>query len=156
VNNYFETFLELELEMNTVILMGNLTRDPDIKQVNAKGKEVTLAAFTLAVSRYYTTANGQKEQDTVFVPCEAWDSGAVTIGKYLVKGSRMLIEGTLKSDTWETDGQKKSRLKVRVGRFEMLGGKRKSDNDNEYAERTEQQEEPVKSPVADGDNDIPF
>jgi len=81
--------------MNTVILMGNLTRDPDIKQVNAKGKEVTLAAFTLAVSRYYTTANGQKEQDTVFVPCEAWDSGAVTIGKYLVKGSRMLIEGTL-------------------------------------------------------------
>jgi len=105
--------------MNKVILLGNLTADPEVKVVNS-GKQTTVANFTLAVSRVYTKANGERDKDTTFVSCEAWDTGAETIGQYCKKGDPLLVEGSLKMEQWEKDGQKHSRLKVRVSNFHLL------------------------------------
>jgi len=113
--------------MNKVILHGNLARDPDVKVVQIGDRNVTVANIVVAVSRRYRKANGNYETETTFVPCEAWDSGAKTIGDRLVKGSPVLIEGSLKMETWETDGQKRSRMKVRITNFDILYRKPSSD-----------------------------
>lgn len=106
--------------MNRVFLKGNLARDPEIRVLEMGGKQVTVANFVLAVSRFFRKANGERDKDTVFVACEAWDTGAETIGKYVVKGDPILVEGSIKTDSWEKDGQKISRLKVRVNNFDRL------------------------------------
>lgn len=142
--------------MNHVVLMGNLARDPEVRYVNAGGDKVAVASFTLAVSRYFTKKDGSKEQDTVFIPCEAWSSSAETVGKYLVKGSKLLLEGSLKMDTWEKDGQKHSRLKVRTLRFEMLGGKRKEEEAQPEESNNTPQVDEDDLPVDAAGADIPF
>lgn len=106
--------------MNKVFLKGNLTRDPEVKLVTINDKQVKVTNFTIAVSRSFKKANGEKDQDTTFVNCEAWDSGADFISKYIVKGDPILVEGSLKLESWEKDGQKLSRIKVRVSNFEKL------------------------------------
>jgi len=143
--------------VNKVFIIGNLTRDPDVKVVNSNGKSTTVANFTVATSRYYTKANGEKDSKTTFIPCEAWDSGAVTIGKYLTKGSRLHVEGALQLDQWEKDDQKHSRLKVRVVQFTMLGGGPKKDGDEPASsgETAETQDTPDE-PAADPDKPAPF
>ena len=115
--------------MNSVILKGNVTRDPEIKVLNINGKSVTVCNFTLAVSRVFKKANGDKEQDTTFVSCECWDTGAETLGKYVAKGDPILIDGSLKTESWEDkDGKKISRLKVRVNNFDFLYRAPNKDN----------------------------
>tara|TARA_R110000824_G_scaffold7728_2_gene34964 strand:+ start:7334 stop:7765 length:432 start_codon:yes stop_codon:yes gene_type:complete len=106
--------------MNKVILRGNLVRKPEVKEIETGDRTTTVANFSIAVSRFFRKANGERDKDTVFIPCEAWDTGAVSIGNLLDKGDPVLIEGSLKSDSWEKDGQKLSRLKVRVSNFEKL------------------------------------
>ena len=116
--------------MNTVILKGNLTHDPEVKEIKyGDNKSTHVANFSIAVSRFFKRANGDKDKDTTFIPCEAWDTGAETIGKYLHKGDPVLIQGTLKMETWETqEGAKRSRLKVRVATFDKLYRAPKSDD----------------------------
>lgn len=106
--------------MNTVILKGNLAAEPDAKEVSANGRDTTVVRFNLAVQRYFKRSDGTRDKDVTFIPCEAWDSGAETIKKILHKGDPVLINGALKVDQWEKDGQKFSRLKVRVQNFEKL------------------------------------
>lgn len=106
--------------MNHVALKGNLARDPEVKVLNLNGKSVTVANFTIAVSRFFKKANGERDKDTTFIACEAWDTGAENLAKFFVKGDPILIEGSLKTDNWEKDGQKMSRVKVRVTNFDRL------------------------------------
>jgi single-strand DNA-binding protein len=106
--------------MNEVRLSGRLTRDPEIKVLDIGGHKVTVANFSLAVTRYFRKANGERDKDTTFVNCEAWDTGAETLGKYVTKGDPILVFGSLKTENWEKDGQKMSRMKVRVSNFERL------------------------------------
>jgi single-strand DNA-binding protein len=107
--------------MNKVFLKGNVTRDPEVKILDINNKKVTVCNFTLAVSRFFKKANGERDKDTTFVACETWDSGAETLGKYVVKGDPILIEGSLKVENWEDkDGKKMSRTKVRVTNFDRL------------------------------------
>jgi len=106
--------------MNKVILRGNLARDPEVKVLDLNGRSVTVANFTIAVSRFFKKANGERDKDTTFIACEAWDTGAETLGKYCVKGDPLLIEGSIKTENWEKDGQKMSRTKVRVSNFDRL------------------------------------
>lgn len=106
--------------MNINILRGNLARDPEVRSVNTNGKSTSVVNFTIAVSREYTKANGEKDKITTFVPCEAWDSGAEIIGRSFKKGDLVLVEGSLRNDSWEKDGVKHNSLKVRVNNFSKI------------------------------------
>ena len=121
--------------MNINILRGNLARDPEVRVVNAAGKQTTVVNFTVAVSREYTKANGEKDKITTFVQCEAWDSGAEIIADSFKKGDLVLVEGSLRNDSWEKDGVKHSTLKVRVNNFSKItklsSKKNKSQESNE-------------------------
>lgn len=106
--------------MNITILKGNLARDPEVRKVSSGEKETSVVNFTVAVSREYTKANGTKDKITSFINCEAWDSGAEIIGSSFKKGDLVMIEGSLRNDTWEKDGVKHSSLKVRVNNFSKI------------------------------------
>src|SRR5215211_5466897 len=94
---------------NRVILLGNLTRDPEVRYTPKGG---AVAEVGLAVNRVYTTEGGEKREETTFVDVTLWGRTAEIAGEYLKKGSPVLIEGRLKLDKWETEGQKRSKLRV--------------------------------------------
>jgi single-strand DNA-binding protein len=106
--------------MNIVLLKGNLTRDPELRTVNSGDKQTSVVSFTVAVSKEFTRANGTKDKIVSYIPCEAWDSGAEIIGESFKKGDLVLIEGTVRNDSWEKDGVKHSTLKVRVNNFSKI------------------------------------
>lgn len=101
--------------LNKVMLIGNLTRDPELR-VTPAGKSI--AQFGMAVSR--KTANNE---EVTFVDCEAWEKTAELIGKYLAKGSPCFVEGRLKMDQWEDKqtGAKRSKIKLVVESVQFLG-----------------------------------
>ena len=106
--------------MNITLLKGNLARDPELRSVSTGGKQTAVVNFTVAVSRDYTKASGEKDKITSFINCEAWDTGAEIIGESFKKGDLVMIEGSLRNDTWEKDGVKHSSLKVRVNNFSKI------------------------------------
>jgi len=106
---------------NRVILVGNLTRDPELRYVPS-GMAVT--DIGLAVNDRRKNANGEWIEETTFVDVTLWGRTAEVAGEYLSKGSPVLIEGRLKLDTWEgNDGQKKSKLKVVGEKMQLLGAR---------------------------------
>lgn len=124
--------------MNVVVLKGNLTRDPELKYIS-NGTAVT--NFTVAVNRHFKRQDGSKDKETTYVDCEVWDSAAEHLAEYCSKGDPILVQGALKLDTWETDGQKRSRLKVRVNNFDRLfrGGSGDGDSSEESSSVSEDQ-----------------
>jgi len=106
--------------MNITLLRGNLARDPELRVVNTGGKQTSVVNFTVAVSREYTKTSGDKDKITSFINCEAWDSGAEMIAESFKKGDLVMVEGSLRNDTWEKDGVKHSSLKVRVNNFSKI------------------------------------
>ena len=118
--------------MNISIFRGNLVRDPEVRYIDKTGKQTAVVNFTVATSREYTKANGEKDKITTFVPCEAWDSGAEVIGNSFKKGDLVFVEGSLRNDSWEKDGVKHNSLKVRVNNFAKItkfSNKNKSQTD---------------------------
>ncbi len=107
---------------NKVILMGNLTRDPETR-VTPTG--LTICKIGLAVNRYYSDANGERKEETTFVDCDAFGKQAETISRYMAKGRGIMIEGRLRLDQWEDKqtGQARSRLGVVVENFQFVGGR---------------------------------
>ncbi len=104
---------------NRVLLMGNLTRDPELRYTPSGS---AVCGFGLAVNRRYKTSDGEQQQETCFVEVSAFARQAETISQYLNKGSPIFIEGRLKLDQWTSqDGQKRSRLSVVAERFQFLG-----------------------------------
>jgi len=106
--------------MNIVLLKGNLARDPELRVVGSGDKQTSVVNFTVATSREYTKNNGEKDKITSFINCEAWDSGAEVIGESFKKGDLVLVEGSLRNDSWEKDGVKHNTLKVRVNNFSKI------------------------------------
>lgn len=119
--------------MNLVILRGNLARDPELRSVNTNGRSTSVVNFTIATSREFTKQNGDTDKITTFVQCEAWDSGAEAISESLKKGDLVMVEGSLRNDSWEKDGVKHSTMKVRVNNFAKLsrGSKKKEVESSE-------------------------
>lgn len=111
--------------MNIVMLRGNLARDPEIRRVGSGDRETSVVNFTIATSREFTKSNGTKDKVTSFISCEAWDSGAEAIASTFKKGDLVMVEGSLRNDSWEKDGVKHSTLKVRVNNFGKITKTRK-------------------------------
>ena len=105
---------------NKVILMGNLTRDVEIRYIPSG---MAVAEVGLAVNDRRKGQNGEWVEETTFVDVTLWGRQAEIAGEYLTKGAPVLIEGRLKLDQWEKDGQKRSKLRVVAENMRMLGGK---------------------------------
>lgn len=105
---------------NKVILLGNVTRDPELRYI-ASGTAVT--DIGLAVNDRRKTASGEWVEETTFVDVTLWGRTAEIAGEYVTKGSPLLIEGRLKLDTWEKDGKKNSKLRVVCDRMQLLGSR---------------------------------
>jgi single-strand DNA-binding protein len=105
---------------NKVILMGNLTRDPELRY---SPKGMAIAKLGLAVNRVWRTEAGEQKEEVTFVDVDAFGRQAETIGQYLKKGRPILIEGRLRLDTWDDkqSGQKKSKLGVVLENFRFIG-----------------------------------
>ena len=105
---------------NRVILMGNLTRDPELRYTPSG---TAVCEVGLAVNDRRRTPDGEWVDETTFVEIVLWSKTAETCNQYLSKGSPVLIEGRLKLDTWEQEGQKRSKMRVVVEKMQMLGGR---------------------------------
>lgn len=110
---------------NKVLLMGNLTRDVELKHLPNSSSAV--ANLGLAVNRRYRTQDGALHEEVTFVDCEAWGKTAETMSQYLRKGRPVFIEGRLKLDTWEKEGQKFSKLRVVVESFQFIDSREGGD-----------------------------
>ena len=123
---------------NKVMLIGNLTRDPELRYTPSN---TAVAELGLAVNRTYQDKSGNKQEDVTFVDVTVWGRAAENCSEYISKGAPVFIEGRLTLDTWENDdGQKRSKLKVTAQRVDFLGGS-----------NTVQQSEGV-----DTQDDVPF
>jgi single-strand DNA-binding protein len=107
---------------NKVLLLGNLTRDPEVRYT-PKGTAVT--DLGIAVNRQYTLDSGEKREEVTFVDVTFWGRTAEVAGEYLKKGRPVFIEGRLQLDTWDDKptGQKRSKLKVMGEAMQMLGAR---------------------------------
>src|SRR2546430_13315239 len=94
---------------NKVILMGNLTRDPELRTIPS-GQSV--ASLSLAVSRTWRNANGEQQEAVDYIDCVAWGKPGEIITQYMQKGKGILVSGRLQYRSWEQDGQKRSKIEV--------------------------------------------
>ena len=148
---------------NKVILLGNLTRDPEVRYT-PKGTAVT--DLGLAVNRTYTADNGEKREEVTFVDVTFWGRTAEVAGEYLKKGRPVFVEGRLQLDSWDdkTSGQKRSKLKVIGENMQMLGSPRGGgaggggDEERSSAPRSSSKSAPPPkaAPSAPDDDEIPF
>jgi len=118
---------------NRVVLVGNLTRDIELRYIPS-GQAVS--DVTVAVNDRRKTASGDWVEEATFVDVTLWGRNAEVASEYLGKGSPVLIEGRLKLDRWETDGQKRSKLRVICEKMQMLGGRSSSDSGARPAQRS--------------------
>jgi single-strand DNA-binding protein len=123
-----------EMIMNIVMLRGNLARDPELRVLTIGDKQTSVVNFTVATSREFTKANGTQDKVTSFIQCEAWDSGAEAIASSFKKGDLVMVEGSLRNDSWEKDGVKHSTLKVRVNNFGKILKTKRSENNTKDTE----------------------
>jgi single-strand DNA-binding protein len=145
---------------NKVILLGNLTRDPEVRYT-PKGTAVT--DLGLAVNRTYTADNGEKREEVTFVDVTFWGRTAEVAGEYLKKGRPVFVEGRLQLDSWDDkqSGQKRTKLKVIGENMQMLGAPRGGGSggggDDEGGSRSSRPAPPPKAAASAPDEDeIPF
>ena len=138
---------------NKVILMGRLTRDPELKYLPSG---TAVARLGLAVNHTYTDRqSGERKEEVCFIDLDAFGRTAETMNEYLQKGRAVLIEGRLRFRTWETDdGQRRSKHEVRVDRFQFVGG-RQDDQDSLRDEGTGYAS-PTEASPKDTEDEIPF
>lgn len=150
------------MAFNKVILLGNLTADPEVR-TTPSGQSVT--SFSLAVGRVFKGADGSRREETSFINCTAWGNIGETISKYVSKGRQLLVSGRLQQRTWEDKetGKKRSAVDVVVEEFSFVNdGRGGSSQTSEPTTSKESKEEGIDSEPAESfDNpidldDIPF
>ena len=154
--------------LNKVFLIGNLTRDPELRYTPSG---TPICEFGLAVNRSYRTRDGEQRDETCFVNVSMWGRRGEVISEYFSKGTPILIEGRLKFDTWETAEGRRSKLSVVAENFEFMGrpapGTAPTEADSDRPRPPERQrrapapaEEAKKEDVEEGfdvsDEEIPF
>ncbi len=105
---------------NQVILMGNLTRDPELKQIPS-GQSV--CTFSLALNRSFKGADGEWQEATDYIDVVAWGPLGERVAQYVTKGRPVLVNGRLQSRSWEQDGVKRSKVEVNAQDVTFLGGR---------------------------------
>ncbi len=147
---------------NRVVLLGNLTRDPELRYIPSG---TAVADIGLAVNDKRKNAQGELVEETTFIDVTFWARTAEVASEYLSKGSPVLIEGRLKLDQWETqDGQKRSKLRVVGERMQLLGaaggggggGRPPAQKDNQYSQPAPPEQDGGPPPAEDPGDDIPF
>jgi len=152
---------------NKVILIGNLTRDPEVRYTPSG---TAVGDLRLATNRRFRAPDGQERDETCFVGVTAWGRQAETCGEYLKKGAPILVEGRLKYDEWEKEGKKFSRLSVVAERVQFLGSPRGAEvrdgGDAPSADRSQAGDnmpsagvdhgEAQTEPLAEDDDNLPF
>ena len=137
---------------NKVILIGNLTRDPELKTLP---KGTTVCNLSLAVNRRWKTEAGEEKEDVDFAECKAFGKQADTIGQYVKKGHPLLVEGRLSREEWDDKktGEKRSTTRIMIETFQFLKGR---DEGAAPAPRRETASAPA-APKPDLDeDDVPF
>lgn len=109
--------------LNKVFLMGNLTRDPELRYTPAG---LAVASFGIAINRAWTAKTGEQKEEVCYVDINIFGRRAEVVGEYFSKGNPIFIEGRLQFNQWETkDGQKRSTLRVVADNFQFIGGSTK-------------------------------
>lgn len=153
--------------LNKVLLIGNLTRDPEVRMMS-NGRPV--CNFGLALNRSYKDSDGNRKEETTFVDVECFGPRAEAVGRFFSKGRSIFVEGRLKLDQWESkEGEKRSALRVVLDNFEFVDSKqdgpgsavRSSDNanasqtDKKVSESTPPPDKESRNDP-DLDEDVPF
>ena len=125
---------------NSVFLMGNLTRDPELRQLPSGS---SVCKFGLAINRRFTTAQGEEREETCFVEVETWGRQAETCARYLTKGRPVMIEGRLQQDQWQdaSTGESRSRLLVHASQVQFLGSPPQQGGPGNSPQRNNQRKE---------------
>ena len=150
--------------LNKVLLMGNLTRDPEVKYTP---KGTAVCDLGLAINDSYKAQDGSIKETVTFVDIEVWGRTAENCKQYLTKGRGVFVEGQLRLDQWEQDGQKRSKLKVRALSVQFLGappGGGNRSGGGEQRSSTSGSDAPARAaasvsedrPPPPSDDDIPF
>ena len=106
------------MNLNHLVISGNLTRDPELRTV---GADKSVANFTIAHNTRYKGQDGELKEEVAFIDCDAWGRQGEMAAQYLQKGSATVVEGALRQDNWtDKDGQKRSKLKLRVDRVHLM------------------------------------
>jgi single-strand DNA-binding protein len=137
------------------MLMGNLTRDPEVKYTP---KGTAICQIGLAVTRNFSV-DGEKREETAFIDCEAFGKQAETIGEYCKKGRPLFVDGRLKLDTWDDkqSGQKRSKLKVIIEGFQFLGDRGGSKESAPPERPASKPQRPPSDPDLDApSDDLPY
>jgi single-strand DNA-binding protein len=148
---------------NKVILIGNITRDPELRYTP---KGMAIAKIGMAINRTWKSETGESKEEVTFVDVDAFGRQAETVAQYLKKGSPLMVEGRLRLDQWDDKqtGQKRSRLGVVMEGFQFLGGNR-NESGGGAAEAPRSRPAPAAPKTeapsdADGpppeDDDVPF
>jgi len=116
--------------LNKVFLIGNLTRDPEVRFTSG-GRPV--CDLRLAVSRRFKRASGEDGEETLFISVVVWDKPGEACGKYLSKGAPVFVEGRLQMDEWEKDGRKTSTVRVLADRVQFLAPARRGEGGGDDA-----------------------
>ena len=127
---------------NKVIVMGNLTADPELRQLPSGS---AVCEMRMAINERYKSKDGEEKDSTVYVDVVAWGRTGSTSAEYLSKGSPALVEGKLQFDQWEKDGQKRSKIRIRADRVVFMGSK-----------DAEQHSEPTRGTTPSNDDETPF
>ncbi|MHC4291003.1 MAG: single-stranded DNA-binding protein [Planctomycetota bacterium] len=144
--------------LNKVMLIGNMTRDPQLSYLPS---QTPVVEFGLATTRKYKKQDGTQGEETCFVDCQMFGKRAEVINQYFKKGEPIFVEGRLKFDSWQAqDGSKRSKLRVFVENFEFLGrggGQRSGNQAGSNAAGPAPVESAPDAPYGGGmDDDIPF
>lgn len=145
---------------NKVVLMGNLTRDPEVR-TTPNGQSV--ANFSLAVNRTWKGADGNQQEAVSYIDCVAWGRTGEVIAQYMQKGRPILVSGRLDQRSWEQDGQKRSKVEVVVEDFNFVGGGNDSPSQSsprQQASTSKKNDDVVIEDIKDDEeinlDDIPF
>ena len=140
--------------LNKIMFMGNITRDPELKYL-PNGTAVT--TFTVASNRVYQPKDGEKKEEVTFMRIVVWGKRAEVCGEYLHKGSSVFVEGRIQNRSWEgTDGEKKYAVEIVANNVQFLGGKKDgTDTTARPADQGEPKEDIDVAPSAPQD-EVPF